>query len=313
MDCLYRGPVLASLAVVWPAAAWAAVDVRAPVSAGLPASPVVHAEVIDGQVQEIQAGLDAGAVDSEDLSARVAALFGQIPDGGGLRTRPVRLRGWYKPRIFAGASKDESREQNSVLGLAEATREGLRESEEASAEVVEAYLHGEQMRERGLAGYDQDGQLGGGQLGVYVYTPEQALAIRYNDRMREVQEYAGNEWAVATKIHEDAHARDHIKGELNPIQVRKGEVLAYKTEYLWLQMIDPTGEKLSWARATIGKFAPASSKAPPFVGQYLEHLAMIRDYGDRGDFPGLVAALGYQDGSGGSFAEHLHGAGCSHH
>lgn len=312
MDWLSRGRVIVCSAVVWPAAAWAAVDVRVPVSAGLPASPVVHAEAIDGQVQEIQEGLESGAVDSESLSAQVAALFGRIPDGEALRTRPVELRGWNKPRIFAGGSKDEAREQNSVLGLAEAAREAMRESGEVSAEVVEAYLHGEQMRERGLAGYDDDGQLGGGQLGVYVYTPQQALAIRYNDRMREVQQYAGNEWAVATKIHEDAHARDHSKGELNPIQVRKGEVLAYKTEYLWLQMIDPTGEKLSWARATIGKFAPASSKAPPFVGQYLEHLAMIRDYGDRGDFQGLVAALGYQDGSGSSFAEHLHGAGCSH-
>ncbi len=60
-------------------------------------------------------------------------------------------------------------------------------------------------------------------------------------------------------------------------------------------MMDPTGEKLSWARATLGKFAKGRRQAPKFVGEYLEHLAMIRDYGNRDDFYGLVAKLGYQD------------------
>ena len=38
------------------------------------------------------------------------------------------------------------------------------------------------------------------------------------------------------------------------------------------------------ARSTVGKFASGKLKGPDYVGDYLEHLASVRDYGDKGDF-----------------------------
>lgn len=241
---------------------------------------------------------------SEDhLYARAQALWGRIPGEDTTGIGPVTLRGWEKPKIHtAEYQAREERETINIDGISQEVRNRILQSEVPEPEVLEAYRYGEALKSSQMKTYDEDGQLGGGVLGVYKYTRDSAIGIFLNQMMRRVQAWAGNEFAAATDLHENAHARDHNKGHLNPVEVKKGEKLAYKTEFLWLQMMDPKGEKLSWARATIGKFATGPAKAPQFVGEYLEHLAMIRRFGEVGDYDGLVTALGYRDRSGSPWA-----------
>jgi hypothetical protein len=262
--------------------------------------PVVKVEVeyLSDAVTDLKDAVGSVSHSDNDIHAKAASLFGRIPVAATVNAGGARLRGWSKPKVHtAQYLNGPEREDVSVEGMSDSVFNTLSSRRvPPPSELTEAYLHGENMEAAGLKNYDGQTMLGNGQLGVYMYKGAEQVGIYFNKMMRLVQEYAGNEFAAATDVHESAHSRDHQGGDLNPVDVRYGETLAYRTEYLWLNMIDPTGEKLSWARATIGKFAAGSRKAPQFVGEYLEHLAMIRDYGNRDDFYGLVVKLGYKDG-----------------
>jgi hypothetical protein len=241
------------------------------------------------------------------IYAQANALFGnQIPSQATTYGGNVRLKGWTKPVIHSEEFKrKQEREDISVGGISDRVYNTLMASEvPPPTEVIDSYLYGEELEKAGLSAYDAKNALGKGVLGLYKYTKDSAIGVFFNRSMKTVQSWVGNEFAAATKMHEDGHARDHMRGQLNPVQVKKGETQAYRTEYEWLKIMDPTGEKLSWARATIGKFAQGSRKAPEFVGKYLEHLAMIRRFGDSDDFAGLVVALGYRDRSDNPFHDH---------
>jgi hypothetical protein len=270
--------------------------------------PVVKVEVeyLSDAVTDLKDAVGSDGFSDNDVYAKAASLFGRIPIAATTNTGGAKFRGWSKPKIYTGQyAEGHEREDISIQGMSDSVFNTLSTQKvPPPSELVDAYLHGEEMKNAGLKNYDDQGTLGNGQLGVYMYKGKEQLAIYFNKMMRLVQSYAGNEFAAATAVHEDAHSRDHERGELNPVDVLYGETLAYRTEYLWLNMIDPTGEKLSWARTTIGKFAKGSRKAPKFVGEYLEHLAMIRDFGNRDDFYGLVTKLGYKDGK---HPSHQHG------
>ena len=124
---------------------------------------------------------------------------------------------------------------------------------------------------------------------------------RSRDFGLDEQRFLGDGLASATAVHEATHAKDHAEGKLNPIEVKKGEIAAFKAEYLWLLAMDRRGEKLAWARTT---YCRPDSQAPELVCQYLKHLAKIKHFGERDDFKGLVEALGYQDRSKNPF--HFH-------
>ncbi|MEE8424777.1 MAG: hypothetical protein V3S11_03055 [Elusimicrobiota bacterium] len=261
-----------------------------------------HIKVAADSLRDAAAGISQethGGTSEEDIATRAAALFGAANRSDSSAIGPVDLTGWYKPEIHTWKFREENEhEETSVQGLSTRVRRTMNESQvPLPAELVEAYLYGEEMLAADAKQYDENEELPGGVLGVYKYTKDKAIGIFFNQMMKKVQAWVGNEFAAATDVHESAHARDHAKGKLNPVQVRKGETLAYRTEFLWMNLMDPTGQKLSWARSTIGKFATGPGKGPKFVANYLEHLAMIRDFGERDDFDGLVAALGYQDRS----------------
>lgn len=291
--------------------------------AEMPASAVQEATVVTVHTDHLRAEAESlrdaaanlsrdadGGTTEEDIAIRAAALFGAANRSDSSAIGPVDLTGWFKPEIHTWKFKENNeREETSVQGISTRMRKTMTDSQvPLPNDLVEAYLYGEEMLAGDAKKYDENDELPGGVLGVYKYTKDAAIGIFFNRMMKQVQSWAGNEFAAATDVHESAHARDHAQGKLNPVQVRKGETLAYRTEFLWLNLMDPTGQKLSWARATIGKFAAGPGKAPKFVANYLEHLAMIRDFGERDDFDGLVAALGYQDRADNPFHNAEHGS-----
>ncbi|MBI5243223.1 MAG: hypothetical protein HY922_05975 [Elusimicrobia bacterium] len=246
-------------------------------------------EYIEDKAAELKDAVANPTSDAQQLHALAQRLFERIPEKTSSDIPAVSLRGWEKP---------ERRSEGNVDGLMQKMREGLEIHEvpaPAQTQMIDAYLYGDAMRRDRLMRYDEDDKLTPAQIGAYEYTEDSAVAILYNKAMRIIQRFLGDEFAASTAVHESAHTRDHYQGKLNPIEVKKGEKLAFETEYWWLKIVDPSGEKLCWARATLGKFGAGRLKAPDYVGDYLEHLASIRDYGDKGDLASLVDKLGYQD------------------
>ncbi|MFH2203008.1 MAG: hypothetical protein ABIJ96_07830 [Elusimicrobiota bacterium] len=260
---------------------------------------VVHAKVdyLDSAVDDLRDAVRNDGYSDNDVHAKASVLFGSIVRKDSTAIGTLHVRGWAKPSIHTTAFRTgQSRENITVDGMSAAVYKTLMASDvPPPTEIMDAYVYGEDLEKDGLKNYDDGKILGRGQLGVYMYRGSEKVGVYFNKFMRSVQAWVGNEFAAATDMHESAHSRDHTKGELNPVEVRRGEVLAYKTEYLWLNLMDPTGQKLSWARATFGKFAQGADKAPEFVSEYLEHLAKIRYYGNKDDFLGLVDELGYRD------------------
>ncbi|HAH07343.1 MAG TPA: hypothetical protein DCM05_12620 [Elusimicrobia bacterium] len=246
-------------------------------------------DYLEDKATELKDAVANPTLDNQDIHALASRLFERLPEETTADVPAVNLRGWKKPDL---------RSEESVDGLMQKMREGLETNDvppPAQDQMLGAYQYGEAMRKASKMYYDQEDELQPGQIGAYVYTKDSAIKIIFNKGMRLLQRFLGDDFAAATAVHEAGHTRDHFAGELNPVQVRKGEKLAFQSEYWWLKIIDPTGEKLSFARASIGKFATGKMKAPESVCEYLEHLASIRDYGDKGDFDGLVDSLGYKD------------------
>lgn len=251
---------------------------------------------LEDKTDEIKDAVANPGLDQVEVHAMAQRLFEQVPDESTTRMPPIALRGWQRPDL---------RTEDTVDGMVHRVGDTLAGSKAPPQDaLIDAYRYGEAMRKNGLVTYDDGKKLGPGQLGAYFYTEDAALGISLNEGMRQVQSWLGDEFASATTVHEIAHARDHHQGQLNPVEVRKGERLAFQTEYWWLKVIDPAGEKIAWARAMLGKFAEGGPKIPRFAVDYLEHLARIRFYGDKGDFDGLVRELGYQDKSSNPF--HVH-------
>lgn len=246
-------------------------------------------EYLEDKAAELKDAVANPTLDHQDIHALASRLFERLPEETTADVPAVNLRGWKKPDL---------RSEETVDGLMTKMREGLETYEVPAAaqdRMLGAYQYGESMRQAGKMFYDREDELQAGQIGAYVYTKDSAIKIIYNKGMRLLQRFLGDEFAAATAVHESAHTHDHFEGGLNPVEVRKGEKVAFQSEYWWLKIIDPTGEKLSFARATVGKFATGKLKAPEAVCEYLEHLAQIREHGDKGDIEGLVDSLGYQD------------------
>lgn len=238
-------------------------------------------------------------VPDSQVRDRAQAMFDGVTQDDASAVGGVVLRGWDKPDFDTNQDVD---------GMLHKVRSTISSAKAPPApELDEARDYGESMRGRGLMGYDEEGALGDGTLGVYMYTKSAPIGIYYNRFMRVLQAYLGDQFAAATAVHEAAHSRDHAQGRLSPRRVKDGEKLAYQTEYWWLKTMDPKGHKLAWARVTFCGEGGAS--APKEVCSALEHYARIQHYGDRGDYDGLVVALGYQDNAGAAWGENLHGHG----
>ena len=94
--------------------------------------------------------------------------------------------------------------------------------------------------------YDSSGQLAPNQMGIYQYMRNSLSGgvIKLNERMKLLGILVGDAFTYATVAHESQHSRDRSAGKLTPEAEIAGEVSAFKTQYLWLKLMDPTGERI---------------------------------------------------------------------
>ena len=272
-------------------------------SAPVPAAPAVietgPVGDIEAETDKLQDALSNPATSKAELHGRAEALFGGMLRQEASAVGGVTLRGWDKPDMTSDDSVSGliDRSGNTIAAAKFKTNADA----PPAPELIDAWHSGREMTADGMVKYDDEDKLGKGTLGAYLYTKTAAIGIVFNKHFKDIQRWLGDEFAAATAIHEAAHARDHAKGELNAKEVKKGEKQAFETEYKYLRLVDPKGQKLAWARVN---FCSPSTMAPKLVCDYLTHLAKISWYGEKGDWDGLVAGLGYQDRADDPFAHH---------
>ena len=290
---------LLSLLLAWPAHAQVTVEYTAPAPAAPPGFETGGTAVLGAETDKLKDAIANPTVGQDELHGRAASLFGDMLRPEASAVQGVDLRGWAKP--------DRSTE-DSVEGMIDrsgntiaAAKFKVTAEAPPAPELEDAWHYGRELHASGMSSYDTENRLGDGTLGAYVYTKTAALGIYFNKTFKTIQRYLGDELAAATAIHEAAHARDHSHGALNAKEVKKGEKQAFETEFKYLRLVDPSGQKLSWARVN---FCSPSTSAPKVVCEYLTHLAKISWHGEKGDWDGLVADLGYQDRHDDPFEHH---------
>lgn len=290
--------LLAAL-LAFPAAAAPGVEYTAPVPAAPALMETGPVGAIEVETDRLQDALSNPATSKAELHGRAEALFGGMLRPEASAVGGMSLRGWDKPDMSS---------EDSVSGLIDRSGNTIaaakfKTNAEAppSPELIDAWHSGRELTAEGMVKYDDEDKLGKGTLGAYLYTKTEAIGIVFNKHFKSIQRWLGDEFAAATAIHESAHARDHGKGQLNAKEVKKGEKQAFETEYKYLRLVDPKGQKLAWARVN---FCSPDTMAPKLVCDYLTHLAKISWYGEKGDWDGLVSSLGYQDRAEDPFAHH---------
>ena len=160
--------------------------------------------------------------------------------------------------------------------------------------------------------YDDEGELKENQMGIYKYVPksvERGL-VKLNEDMKVLTALVGECFTYATVAHEARHARDHAQGNLSPEKEIEGEINAFRTQYLWLKLMDPTGERMLTLHGSLRLQRDRASdpKLKALLNQgvvYLEHLSdVVETNGRDEELKKLVEKLGYSN-------HHDHGRGAS--
>lgn len=179
----------------------------------------------------------------------------------------------------------------------------LRTAEVPPAELEGAITYARDLREQKRAGFDKTGKMADNQMGVFRYAKDklQGGLVEINRRMALLATRIGEAFSYATLVHEAAHARARESGRLDPQHVIDGEVEAYRVEYEWLKVVDPSMERLIVLHVTLSRFVelhPEDRLTAQAVG-YVKHLIDLYDTGgEESKLREYVKKLGYEEADG---------------
>jgi hypothetical protein len=152
--------------------------------------------------------------------------------------------------------------------------------------------------------YDAEGRLAPNQMGTFKYMKDQLTGglVTLNQRMRLLSAIVGEAFTYATVAHEARHSLDRAAGRLSPEREIEGEISAFRSQYLWLKLMDPSGERMLTLHGTLKlrrdrAVDPDIKAAYAEAVVYIEHLSDVRSTGgDEDKLKKLVEKLGYSDG-----------------
>jgi hypothetical protein len=168
--------------------------------------------------------------------------------------------------------------------------------------------------------YDFEGRLSANQMGIFKYMRDSATGgfVKLNERMAVLGALVGEAFTYATVAHEAQHALDRAAGRLTPEKEIAGEISAFRVQYLWLKLMDPSGERMLTLHARLKAMIPREKdddmkKALSEAVVYLEHLSdVVSTNGKEDELKKLVEKLGYSDGKHEhSDGDHDHGRGAA--
>lgn len=171
---------------------------------------------------------------------------------------------------------------------------------ELTATVAQALA----LKEGKRLSYDNEGQLAPNQMGIFKYMRDRLDGgfVKLNDRMKILGILVGDAFTYATVSHEAQHSLDRAADRLTPEQEIAGEISAFKTQYLWLKLMDPSGERMLTLHGSlkIWMLREPDDKIKSALGEaivYLEHLSdVVSTNGKEAELKKLVEKLGYSDG-----------------
>ena len=240
------------------------------------------------------------SVSDISVKTRAAGFFDRLPD-----QRLVVAAGNYRRMD----REPVTGKVGSIEGMTDEADLRIERWKRAHAEPPPPALEATVARARELQeaknlSYDSKDELAANQMGLFQYMRDRfdGGLVKLNERMRILGILVGDAFTYATVTHEAQHSLDREAGRLTPEGEIAGEISAFRTQYLWLKMIDPSGERMLtlhgqlkiWrARETDKQIKVALNEAVV----YLEHLSdVVATNGKDDELRKLVEKLGYRDG-----------------
>jgi hypothetical protein len=177
----------------------------------------------------------------------------------------------------------------------------LTTTEVPATELDESIKYARGLREDKRADFDKAGRMAENQMGVFRYAKDKLEGglVELNGRMALMATRIGEAFTYATLVHEATHAKARASGRLTPEQVIDGEVEAYRVQYRWLKVVDPSEERLIVLHVTLSihlKRHPEDRVTAQAVS-YVTHLIDLYDTNGEDDkIREYVKKLGYEDG-----------------
>lgn len=264
------------------------------------------------------------------LKARADALRDAVADNGVSNVSvKTRATGFFdklpeQQFVVAGNYRRMEREPvtgkvGSITGMTEEAQLRVDQwkrthAEPPPPEIVAGLAEARRLQESKDLSYDTKDELKPNQMGIFKYMRDsfQGGTVKLNERMRLLGILVGDAFTYATVSHEAQHSLDRKAGVLTPEEEIAGEIRAFRAQYLWLKLMDPTGERMLTLHGSLKMWMLRESDERILIplGQavaYLEHLSdVVSTNGDEDELKKLVKRLGYENG------KHEHGDGHDH-
>lgn len=305
---LYTGRMkflgLALLLLASPALA----DGPAPVEDGKDAKAYIDPVTLKARAEELRDAVAGNQTSDISLHQRAHSLFGNVSQ------QPLVLavntsRRMEREGVTGEKGSIEGMQKAAVVRIAAWRRT---HAEPPPPEMQATLDKSDLLAESKALSYDDADALKANQMGLFKYMRDRLDGgfVKLNDRMKLLGIMVGNAFTYATVAHETQHARDREAGLLTPEEEVAGEVRAFRTQYLYLKMIDPTGERLLTLHGSlkIWRDTETDKKVKVALNEavvYLEHLSdVVETNGTDENLKKLVERLGYKDGDKHEHEEH---------
>jgi hypothetical protein len=279
--------------------------IAAPVLADAPAAaPAAQAFVdpatLKARAEALRDAVADNSVSDISVKSQAYGFFDKLPD--------------EKLVVASGSYRRMEREPvtgkvGSIEGMQEAADRRVAEwkrthSEPPPPDLEASIAQARALQEGKRLSYDSKGELQDNQMGIFKYMRDSLDNgfVKLNERMKLLGILVGDAFTYATVAHEAQHAIDRAAGRLSPEQEIAGEVSAFRVQYLYLKLIDPTGERMLTLHGSLKMWMlrepdPKIKDALNGAVVYLEHLSdVVSTNGKEDELKKLVEKLGYADG-----------------
>ncbi len=295
---------LAALLLASPALA----DQPAPADA--PVQQFISPSALKARADALRDAVADNSVSNVSVKTRATGFFDKLPE--------------QQFTVVAGNYRRMEREPvtgkvGSITGMTEEAQRRIDQwkrthTEPPAPEVVASLTQARSLQDSAALSYDTKDELKPNQMGIFKYMRASLDGgiVKLNEKMKILGILCGDAFTYATVAHESQHSLDRKAGVLTPEEEIAGEIRAFRTQYAWLKLMDPTGERMLTLHGSLKFWAlrEPDDKIKIALGEavtYLEHLSdVVSTNGDEDELKKLVKKLGYEDG------KHEHSDGHDH-
>jgi hypothetical protein len=265
-----------------------------------PAQAFVDPAMLSARADALRDAVADASVSNYSLKEQAHGFFDKLPS----ETLVVPVRGYRRMEQEKVDGKLGSIEGMQAAADARIAEWKRTHHEPPPPDLVSSVEEARALHEGKKLTYDSEGQLSANQMGIFKYMKDSLDGgfVKLNQRMAVLGALVGEAFTYATVAHEAQHAIDRAAGRLTPEKEIAGEISAFRVQYLWLKLMDPSGERMLTLHARLKAAIPREKdedvkKALSEAVVYLEHLSdVVSTNGKEDELKKLVEKLGYSDG-----------------